>query len=153
MLFADGADKTSQILPFSMFDSENPEDPWKFLAAYEARTGGRAISPAHNGNLSNGLMFLDKTFEGQPLTRAYAEARMRFEPLYEVTQMKGDGEAHPLLSPEDEFADFERWDVSNMSGAAPKQKAMLPHEYARSGLKLGLKVEKETGVNPFKFGL
>jgi len=153
VLFADGADKTSQILPFSMFDSENPEDLWKFLAAYEARTGGRAISPAHNGNLSNGLMFLDKTFEGKPLTRAYAEARMRFEPLYEVTQMKGDGEAHPLLSPEDEFADFERWDVSNMSGTAPKQKAMLPHEYARSGLKLGLKLEKEIGVNPFKFGL
>ena len=153
VLFADGAEKTSQVLPFSLFDSENPEDLWKYLAAYEARTGGRAISPAHNRNVSNGLMFLDQTFEGKPLTRAYAEARMRFEPLYEVTQMKGDGEAHPLLSPEDEFAAFERWDVGNITGAVPKTPAMLPYEYARSGLKLGLKVEKQIGVNPFKFGL
>ncbi len=118
VMFADGADKTSQILPFSMFDSEDPEDLWKFLAAYEAKTGGRAIAPAHNGNISNGLMFLDKTFKGAPLTRAYAEARLRWEPLYEVTQIKGDGETHPLLSPEDEFADYETWDVSNGSSSA-----------------------------------
>ena len=153
VLFADGADKTSQILPFSMFDSEDPEDLWKFLAEYEARTGGRAISPAHNGNTSNGLMFIDKTFKGKPLTRAYAEARMRFEPIYEVTQIKGDGEAHPYLSPEDEFADYENWDVSNLTGSAPKKKSMLQYEYARSALKLGLKLGKELGVNPFKFGL
>ena len=153
VLFADGADKTSQIVPFSMFDSEDPEDLWKFLAAYEAKTGGRAIAPAHNGNLSNGLMFLDKTFKGAPLTPAYAEARMRFEPLYEVTQMKGDGEAHPYLSPDDEFADYENWDVSNISGSAPKKSSMLQYEYGRSALKLGLKLGKELGVNPFKFGL
>ena len=153
VLFADGADKTSQIVPFSMFDSEDPEDLWKFLAAYEAKTGGRAIAPAHNGNLSNGLMFLDKTFKGAPLTPAYAEARMRFEPLYEVTQMKGDGEAHPYLSPDDEFADYENWDVSNISGSAPKKPSMLKYEYGRSALKLGLQLGKELGVNPFKFGL
>jgi hypothetical protein len=153
VLFADGADKTSQIVPFSLFDSEDPEDLWKFLAAYEAKTGGRAISPAHNGNLSNGIMFLDKTFKGAPLTRAYAEARMRFEPLYEVTQIKGDGEAHPYLSPDDEFADYENWDVSNIAGSVPKQKSMLQHEYGRSALKLGLELGKQLGVNPFKFGL
>ncbi len=153
VMFADGADKTSQILPFSMFDSEDPEDLWKFLAAYEAKTGGRAIAPAHNGNISNGLMFLDKTFKGAPLTRAYAEARLRWEPLYEVTQIKGDGETHPLLSPEDEFADYETWDVSNIAGSAPKKPEMLQYEYGRSALKLGLKLGKELGVNPFKFGL
>ena len=153
VMFADGADKTSQIVPFSMFDSEDPEDLWKFLAAYEAKTGGRAIAPAHNGNTSNGLMFLDKTFKGAPLTRAYAEARMRFEPLYEVTQIKGDGEAHPYLSPDDEFADYENWDVSNLAGSAPKKPPMLQYEYGRSALKLGLKLGKELGVNPFKFGL
>jgi hypothetical protein len=153
VLFADGADKTSQIVPFSMFDSEDPEDLWKFLAAYVARTGGRAISPAHNGNLSNGLMFVDRNFRGEPLTRAYVEERMRWEPLYEVTQIKGDGEAHPLLSPEDEFAGFEIWDVGNITGAAPKQPSMLPYEYGRSGLKLGLELERKIGANPFKFGL
>ena len=89
VMFADGAEKTSQIVPYSMFDSDDPEDLWKYLAAYEADTGGRAISPAHNGNISNGLMFDGKDFKGKKITRAYAEARMRFEPLYEVTQMKG----------------------------------------------------------------
>ncbi len=153
VMFADGANKTSQILPFTMFDSEDPEDLWKFLAAYEAKTGGRAIAPAHNGNISNGLMFLDKTFKGAPLTRAYAEARLRWEPLYEVTQIKGDGETHPLLSPEDEFAEYENWDVSNLSGSAPKKPEMLQYEYGRSALKLGLELGKELGVNPFKFGL
>jgi len=153
VLFADGAEKTGQILPFSMFDSDDPEDLWKFLAAYEAKTGGRAISPAHNGNVSNGLMFLDKTFKGEPLTRAYAEARARWEPLYEVTQIKGDGETHPLLSTDDEFADYENWDVSNLAGSAPKKPEMLQYEYARSALKLGLELGQELGANPFKFGL
>ena len=153
VLFADGADKTSQIVPFSMFDSDDPEDLWKFLAAYEANTGGRAISPAHNGNISNGLMFDGKNFKGKKITRAYAEARMRFEQLYEITQMKGDGETHPLLSTEDEFADYERWDVSNLAGSAPKEEWMLQYEYARSALMLGLKIGEDIGVNPYKFGL
>ena len=153
VMFADGAEKTSQIVPYSMFDSDDPEDLWKYLAAYEADTGGRAISPAHNGNISNGLMFDGKDFKGKKITRAYAEARMRFEPLYEVTQMKGDGETHPLLSAYDEFADFERWDVSNLAGSAPKEQWMLQYEYARSALKLGLKLGDKLGVNPYKFGL
>ncbi len=153
VMFADGAEKTSQIVPYSMFDSDDPEDLWKYLAAYEADTGGRAISPAHNGNISNGLMFDGKDFKGKKITRAYAEARMRFEPLYEVTQMKGDGETHPLLSADDEFADFERWDVSNLAGSAPKEQWMLQYEYARSALKLGLKLGDKLGVNPYKFGL
>ena len=153
VMFADGAEKTSQIVPYSMFDSDDPEDLWKFLSTYEANTGGRAISPAHNGNTSNGLMFDGKDFKGKKITPAYAEARMRFEPLYEVTQIKGDGETHPLLSADDEFADFERWDVSNLAGSAPKEQWMLQYEYARSALKLGLKLGDKLGVNPYKFGL
>ncbi len=153
VLFADGADRTSQIVPFTMFDSEDPEDLWAFLARYEETTGGRAISPAHNGNTSNGLMFDGKTFEGEKIDAAYAEMRMRFEQLYEVTQIKGDGEAHPFLSPDDEFADYENWDVSNLAGSAPKTTDMLKHEYARSALKFGLQLEEEIGVNPYKFGL
>ncbi len=153
VLFADGADRTSQIVPFTMFDSEDPEDLWDFLARYEEMTGGRAISPAHNGNTSNGLMFNGKNFEGEKIDAAYAEKRMRFEQLYEVTQIKGDGEAHPFMSPDDEFADFENWDVSNLAGSAPKTQDMLKYEYARSALKFGLALEEEIGVNPYKFGL
>jgi hypothetical protein len=153
VVFRDGADKTGQTIPFSLFDSENPEDLWKYLAGYEDKTGGGALAIAHNGNVSNGLMFSDKTFKGEPLSRAYAEARTRWEPIYEVTQVKGDGETHPFLSTRDEFADFESWDVSNIAGTAPKKKSMLQYEYARSALKLGLKLGNELGANPFKFGL
>jgi hypothetical protein len=153
IVFRDGADKTGQVMPFSLFDSEDPEDLWKYLAAYEAKTGGQAIAIPHNGNLSNGMMFNEKTASGKKMSRAYAETRMRWEPIIEVTQMKGDGEAHPLLSPEDEFADYEQWDVGNIDGSAPKEDWMLQYEYGRSALKLGLKLGKKIGANPYKFGL
>jgi len=153
VVFRDGADKTSQTLPFSLFDSQDPEDLWKYLAGYEAKTGGNALAIPHNGNLSNGLMFADTTFSGKWFTREYAEARVRWEPIIEATQIKGDGEAHPFLSPEDEFADYENWDVGNIDGSTPKDKWMLKHEYARSALKLGLRLGKELGANPYKFGL
>lgn len=143
MVFADGADKTSQTTPFSFFDGSDPENLWDYLAAYETGTGGRGIAIPHNGNMSNGLMFSDKTPDGKPLTRAYAEKRIRWEPLHEMSQIKGDEEAHPLLSPEDEFADFENWDVGNLSGTAAKEESMLQYEYARSALKLGLQLGKE----------
>ncbi len=152
VIFADGADKTSQVLPFGVFDSEDPEDLWGYLENYEQKTGGTAIALAHNGNLSNGTMFTSEDFKGNKITKAYAERRMRWEPIYEVTQMKGDGEAHPFLSPDDEFADFENWDVSNLTGSAPKEDWMLKHEYARSALKLGLEIKQDIGANPFKIG-
>ncbi len=153
VILADGADKTSQTLPFNIFDSQDPEDLWKYLALYEEKTGGRAMAIPHNGNLSNGLMFQPKTFKGEAITREYAERRIRWEPLYEVTQIKGDEEAHPFLSADDEFADFENWDVSNIAGTVPKEDWMLQYEYARPVLKLGLKLGQELGVNPYKFGL
>jgi hypothetical protein len=153
VLFADGAEKTSQILPFSQFDSFDPQDLWKALANYEDKTAGQAIAVPHNGNLSNGLMFGEKTFSGENMTREYAEMRIRWEPLHEVSQIKGDEEAHPLLSPEDEFADYENWDVANLDGSAGKKNEMLKYEYARSALKLGLKLGEKLGVNPYKFGL
>ena len=153
VVFADGADKTGRVLPYGVFDSDDPEDLWKYLANYEATTGGRAIAIPHNGNVSNGTMFVDKTRSGEPLTKAYAESRMRWEPIIEVSQMKGDGETHPFLSNEDEFADYENWDVSNLTGEAPKEDWMLQYEYGRSALKLGLKLGAQLGANPFKFGL
>ena len=153
VVFADGPARTSQVLPFGVFDSMDPEDLWTYLENYEAKTGGTAIAIPHNGNVSNGTMFSDKDAKGNNLTRAYAEKRMRWEPIIEVTQMKGDGETHPFLSPEDEFADYENWNVSNLTGTEPKEDWMLQYEYGRSALKLGLKLGSELGANPFKFGL
>ncbi len=153
VVFRGGAEKTGQILPFGMFDSPDPEDLWAYMASYEAKTGGRVLAIPHNGNLSNGRMFANVDFKGNPLTREYAEARIRWEPIIEVSQLKGDGEAHPLLSPEDEFADYETWDVSNLAGSAGKDEGMLQYEYARSALKLGLELGRKLGVNPYQFGL
>ena len=122
------------------------------METYEAKTGGKVLALPHNGNLSNGLMFDDVTFTTkEALSADYATRRMRWEPLVEVTQMKGDGEAHPMLSPNDEFADFETWDKGSFGGA--KNTDMIPREYAREALKRGLKYEAELGVNPFKFGM
>ena len=153
VLFADGPERTSRTVPFSLFDGGDPQDLWAYLASYEESTGGRALAIPHNGNLSNGLMFGEVDASGDRLTRAYAESRIRWEPLHEITQIKGDEETHPLLSPEDEYADFENWDVSNLSGTAPKSEDMLPFEYARSALKLGLKLGAELGANPYKVGM
>jgi hypothetical protein len=153
VIFRDGAEKTNQTIPFSMFDSADPQDLWKYLANYEDKVGGQAIAIPHNGNLSNGLMFAETTFSGEKIDREYAKARIRWEPLIEMTQIKGDGETHPLLSPDDEFGDYETWDSANLAGTAAKTDDMLQYEYARSALKLGLKLGKETGINPYKFGL
>jgi hypothetical protein len=153
VIFADGSDKTSRTLPYSMFDSADPQDLWKYLANYEDKVGGQGIAIPHNGNLSNGLMFGEKTFKGENITREYARERIRWEPIIEMSQIKGDGETHPLLSTEDEFADFETWDSSNLAGTAAKTDDMLKYEYARSALKLGLKLGKELGINPYKFGM
>ncbi|WP_371395892.1 DUF3604 domain-containing protein [Fretibacter rubidus] len=152
VVFRDGKDKVGSILPFSAVESADPEDLWAFLENYETTTGGRAMAIPHNGNLSNGTMFDDIDIKGEPFDTDYSARRQRWEPLYEVTQIKGDGEAHPILSPNDEFADFWTWDKGNF-GFAEKTPDMLAGEYAREALKRGLKFEEELGVNPFKFGL
>ena len=154
VIFRDGKDRADQVLPFSAYDSEDAEDLWAWMAAYEAKTNGRLLAIPHNGNLSNGLMFDDVTFTGKkPLDRDYAERRARWEPIYEVTQMKGDGEAHPLLSQNDEFADFENWDVGAINAPEAKTPDMLPREYARTVYQRGLQYEEKLGANPFKFGM
>ena len=153
VIFRDDETRATQVLPFSFFDSGDPEDLWKYMEAYEKKTGGRMLAIPHNGNLSNGLMFDVERLNGKKFDRAYAQSRMRWEPLYEVTQIKGDGEAHPFLSPDDEFADYEIWDKGDLTGQAPKKQEMLQYEYARSGLKFGLQLEQKLGANPFKFGL
>jgi hypothetical protein len=152
VIFRGGKATADTIIPFSNFDSFDPEDLWAWMARYEADTGDRLLAIPHNGNLSNGLMFDDVTLSGEPLDAAYAERRSRWEPVYEVTQMKGDGEAHPVLSPDDAFADFETWDKGQL-GPAPKTPDMLPSEYAREALKRGLTYEQKLGTNPWKFGM
>jgi hypothetical protein len=160
VMFRDAADKVKQVVPFSATDSTNPEDLWQWMAGYEEKTGGSILAIPHNGNLSSGTMFDDQTVKGKRLSKAYAKSRLRWEPLYEVTQIKGDGEAHPLLSPNDEFADYETWDKGNLNLSVLKRdlndkdkRAMLTAEYARSGLKRGLQLEKKLGENPYKFGM
>jgi hypothetical protein len=157
VVFRDGGDKAGRIEPYTTgppLGSLNPRDLWKWMAAYEEMTGGRVLAIAHNGNLSNGTMFpIVESFTGRPLDREYAEQRSRWERLYEATQKKGDGETHPFLAPNDEFAAFERWDKGNLDLSEAKKPEMLEFEYARSALKNGLKLEKELGVNPYKFGM
>ena len=153
VIFRGDANEANRTVPFSQFDSKNPEDLWAHLAAFEERTGGDVLAIPHNGNLSNGRMFSVNTFDGKPLTKELAELRAEFEPLYEATQIKGDGEAHPMLSPDDEFADFETWDAANLDGTVAKTPDMIPAEYAREALKTGLALEASLGINPFKFGM
>ena len=152
VIFRDGKDKADAVAPLSAYDTEDPEKLWEWMKAYEEKTGGKILALAHNGNLSNGLMFDDVTLSGEPLSADYAERRRRWEPIYEVTQIKGDGEAHPLLSPEDEFADYENWDKGSF-GTELKTPDMLPREYAREALKRGLGYKNKLGINPFKFGM
>ena len=153
VLFRGDAATANQTAPFSQFDSQNPEDLWRELEKFENESGADVLAIPHNGNLSNGLMFSDKTNAGKPLTKDLAALRARIEPVAEVTQIKGDGEAHPFLSPNDEFADYETWDAANLDGTEIKKKEMLQYEYARSALRKGLQFERKLGVNPFKFGM
>ena len=153
VIFRGDASVANQTVPYSQFDSQNPEDLWRFLADFKADTGAELLAIPHNGNLSNGRMFNVETNDGRPLTKEIAELRASIEPLVEVTQIKGDSEAHPFLSPDDEFADYETWDRSNLDGTEVKTKDMLRWEYAREALKTGLMLDKQLGVNPYKFGM
>jgi hypothetical protein len=123
------------------------------MADYESKTGGDVLAIAHNGNLSNGTMFPTEKEFGNRLSKEYVQNRATWERLYETVQTKGDGEAHPVLSPNDEFADFETWDKGNLDMSVAKTPDMLQHEYARSALKNGLALEKKLGTNPYQFGL
>ena len=158
VLMRDGGDKATMVEPYSTtppLGSPDPRDLWKWMADWERTTGGQMLAIPHNGNLSNGWMFplVDNFDKDKPLDEAYLKARRRWEPLVEVSQTKGDGEAHPLLSPDDDFADFETWDMGNLDVSAGKTPDMLPGEYARAALKRGLELDAATGINPFKFGM
>jgi hypothetical protein len=153
VIFRDGKAKADQVIPISQYDTQDPEELWEWMRGVEERTGAKLLAIPHNGNISSGLMFDDVTLTSKkPIDKDYAERRSRWEPIYEVTQMKGDGEAHPALSPNDEFADYETWDKGAF-GVTVHTPDMLPREYAREALKRGLAYEAKLGVNPFKFGM
>ena len=156
VIYRDDADRALQTTPYTTLPpgSPNPRDLWIALKDYEDKTGGKALAIAHNGNMSNGIMFpIDEQYDGKRLDRTYVTQRALWEPLYEVTQIKGDGETHPFLSPNDEFADYETWDFGNFSPQTPKKNEMLAGEYAREALKRGLQLERKLGTNPYKFGM
>ncbi|MFT4097541.1 MAG: DUF3604 domain-containing protein [Rhodoblastus sp.] len=155
VLFRDGKEKADQVLPFTAWQSEDPEKLWEWMAKYEAKTGGKMLAIPHNGNLSNGRMFEPTDFAGKPLSKDYAERRARFEVLQEVMQTKGNSETHPSMSPNDEFANFgiQGWDNGNLTlEDKPETPEMRPFMYLRGGLLQGLLYEQKLGVNPFKFG-
>jgi len=157
VIFRDGADRARQIVPYTTqppVGSIDPLDLYKYLEAYETKTNGATMTFAHNGNLSNGVMFpFDAQYTGRKIDKLYVEQRAKWERMYEVTQIKGDGEAHPFLSPDDEFADYGTWDVGNLDLSAAKTDDMLAGEYAREALKNGMLLEAKLGTNPYKFGM
>jgi hypothetical protein len=157
VIFRDNGDRAGQVVPFTTQEPIGSTDPlelYKWMTNYEAKTNGTVLALAHNGNLSNGLMFpLDAQYTGRKLDAFYVEQRAKWEPMYEITQIKGDGETHPLLSPDDAFADYETWDVGNLDLSEAKKNEMLQYEYGREALKNGLALEARFGTNPYKFGL
>jgi hypothetical protein len=156
VMYRDGADRARLLEPYTAtppLGSTNPVDLWKWMAAYEKKTAGQVLAIAHNGNLSNGIMFPETKAFGKSIDKKYVETRARREPLYEVTQIKGDGEAHPFLSKNDEFADYGTWDQGNLDLSVVKKNEMLRFEYARSALKTGLRLEDKLGTNPYQFGM
>ena len=157
VIFRNDGALARQVEPLTTIPPIGTSDPrglWEWMQTYESKTGGDVLAIAHNGNLSNGLMFpIIEPVDGKPIDRAYAETRARWEPLFEVTQIKGTSEAHPFLSPTDEFADYELWDKGNLDLTVAKTNDMLEYEYARAALKNGLKLEETLGVSPYKFGM
>jgi len=155
VVMRDGKDKADKALPFSSLIGTTPDQLWDYMDAYEKKTGGKILAIPHNSNMSNGLMFQLTGPDGGPMTAAYARRRSAREPLVEATQIKGDSESHPFLSPNDEFANFgdAGWDLGNLTLETVKKPEMLAGDYVREALKRGLLIEQKTGVNPYKLGM
>ncbi len=159
VFMAEGGDVAEQFIPFSSFDSDEETELWSWLEDTSTRTGATFVSIPHNGNLSNGLMFPLADRAGNPLSAAYANQRRRWEPVVETTQVKGDSETHPSLSPDDPFADHETFEhVLLADGGGDRSFVGYSTEtrlgsYTRSALLRGLEIEQEIGVNPYRFGL
>ena len=147
----DGTDKAKQFIPYGSDKSQYPEDLWRWLEETQQRTGTRFMAIPHNSNISKGYMFDDTSLRGEPISADYARRRIKWEPIVEVTQIKGDSETRSDFSPEDEFADFENYDHYIQQGKSKYKSSTA--DYIRPALKKGLAIEQDIGVNPYKFGL
>lgn len=153
VIYRDGAELAKTRLPLTTFQTQDPEELWAWMRSFEEETGGSLLAIPHNGNMSNGRMFEEQRFDGSPMTAEWAEQRNKYERLYEVTQIKGQSESHPYLSPNDEFASWDLWDRGNLIlNPKPNGKDDYQYEYWREALKSGLRLEDELGTNPFKYG-
>lgn len=157
VILRDGKPRADQVRPYDpqTEGTETVDKLWDYMDAYEKKTGGKMLAIPHNSNVSNGLMFEMVQPGGGPITADYARRRAVREPLVEITQIKGDSESHPFLSPNDEFANFgdAGWELGNLTMQRAKTPDMLGGDYVREALKRGLAIEAKTGVNPYKFGL
>jgi len=155
IMFRDDKDKADQIIPFSAIQSEDPEKLWEFMENYENTTGGKMLAIPHNGNISGGLMFSPNDHEGNPIDADYSAKRARWEPLYEIMQIKGAGETHPLISTKDEFANYgiTGWDQGNLTLDVLTTPEQRQYQYARKALTDGMIYQQKFGFNPYKFGI
>jgi hypothetical protein len=155
VIMRDGKAQADQVVPFSSTVGTSVDQLWDYMDTYEKTTGGQILAIPHNSNVSNGLMFQLTQTDGKPMTAAYAARRAAHEPVVEITQIKGDSETHPFLSPNDEFAGFGQagWELGNLSMTQLSTPSMYTGNYVRAALQHGLEVEAKTGVNPYKFGV
>lgn len=152
IIYKEGGDKARGILPLTTFETQEPKKLWAWMANYEAKTGDKLLAIPHNGNMSNGRMYEEQQFDGTPMTREWAETRAKYERLMELFQYKGQSEAHPYLSPTDEFANYELWDRGNLVLKPKTSKEQWKYEYYREGLKSGMRIAQDLGANPFMYG-
>jgi hypothetical protein len=135
--------------PFTSLDSDNPEDLWDALDK-QRKEGKTMLAIPHNGNVSNGLMYARTLFDGSPMTAEYAEQRMRNEPISEIMQIKGTSDTHPVLSPQDEFADFEiMTSMLSPTGGYSEPRG----SYSRDAMRTGIEFAHAEGFNPYRFGV
>ena len=155
VVFRDSGNRVADFSPIASFDTTSPDGLWDWLDGYEKKTGGKALTIPHNSNLSNGEMFMMTEPSGAPMSAAYARRRAAREPLVEITQIKGDSESHPFLSPNDEFSSYgdAGWELGNLDFSAKATPDMQAGSYVREALKRGLLIEARTGQNPYKYGL
>jgi len=155
VMFRDGPKEMGDTLPYGALGLQDPEKLWAYMAAYEEKTSGKVLAIPHNSNVSNGRMFAMNKFDGSPIDAAYVKTRALREPIVEITQIKGDSETHPFLSPNDEFADFgvAGWDKCNLSCTKDMPPESYGGSYVREALKRGLELTLSVGANPFKFGM
>ncbi len=155
VIMRDGEDKAKKVVPYTSLVGTTADMLWDYMDGYEKSTGGKMLAIPHNSNLSNGMMFQMTMPGGGPMTAEYARRRSAREPIVEATQIKGDSESHPFLSPNDEFAGYgtSGWDIGNLDNSVKKTNDMLAGDYVREALKHGLLIEQKTGVNPYKLGM